>query len=60
MKIDARNNYIFNELFVCGCYESELCSHVISGVFIALILLKHFLNGSKRNEMGINITEFVP
>ena len=37
-------------LFVCGCYESELCFCVIRGVFVPLILLKRFLNGNKQNE----------
>jgi hypothetical protein len=36
-------------LFLCGCYESELCVRVIRGVFIPLILfLKRFLNESKQ------------
>ena len=37
--IDVRRNTI--ELFVCGCYESELCLWVIRGVFIPPILLKN-------------------
>ena len=28
-------------LFICGCYESELCLRVIMGVFIPPILLKN-------------------
>ena len=28
-------------LFVCGCYESELCLRVVLGVFIPPILLKN-------------------
>ena len=34
-----------------ACYESELCLHVIRGVFIPPILLKKFL---KRKQMEQN------
>ena len=38
-------------LFVCGCYESELCLRVIKCVFIPPILLKNVsyteANGTK-------------
>ena len=62
-RIDSRRNYTTSKmfiLFVCGCYESELCLRVIRGVFIPLIFVeKHFLNGSKQNETGMNIPKFV-
>jgi hypothetical protein len=44
-------------LYVCGCYESELCFRVIRDVFIPL--KKYFLNGSKLNETALNISVFV-
>jgi hypothetical protein len=47
------------QLFACFCDEKDLCLCVIMGVFIPPILLKMFLKGRKRNEMGINIPEFV-
>ena len=43
-------------LFVCGCYESELCLRVIHS---ADSVEKCFLNGSTQNKTGINIPEFV-
>jgi hypothetical protein len=52
-RVDVRRNYTTNKvimMFVCGCYESELCVWVIRGVFILTYSVeKPFLHGSKRN-----------
>jgi hypothetical protein len=58
-RFDARRNYTMSKvivMFVCGCYESELCLCVVRGVFIPPILLKILL---KWNETGVNIPELV-
>ena len=44
---------------VCGCYESELFACDQGRIHYADSVEKCFLNGSKRNETGINIPEFV-
>ena len=39
-----------------GCYESELCLRMLSGVFIPPILLKLFLNGTKWVQAYLNLS----
>ena len=57
---DAKNSYTTSKvimLFVCGCYESELCLRVIHSA--DFLEKKHFLKGSKRNETEMTIPKFV-
>uniref|UniRef100_A0A4W5KSD0 Uncharacterized protein n=1 Tax=Hucho hucho TaxID=62062 RepID=A0A4W5KSD0_9TELE len=54
-RIDARRNYTTSKmfmLFICGCYESELCLRVIRGVFILPILLKKMFFKWKQTEQN--------
>jgi hypothetical protein len=54
-RVDARRNYTMSKiimLFVCGCYESELCLNVIRVYSFRRFFLK-------RKQTGINIPEFV-
>ena len=50
-RVDAKRNYTTIKmfmLFVCGCYESELCLRVIRGYIHSTDSVeKHFLNRSK-------------
>ena len=53
--VDARRNYSTSKvimLFVCGCFESELCLWVIRGVIIPLILLKTFHKRKQTERNG--------
>jgi hypothetical protein len=63
-RVDVIRNYTKSKvimLFVCGCYESELCLRVIRGVFIPpmgaiFILVGHepFLTSAKMSKYILN------